>query len=1140
MNNRDLFAKDPLGWRILNEGVTSNNVTDVETLKYELSTFVCEGEYQIGLARILDAFLGNLGKGDQSAVWVSGFYGSGKSHLVKVLRYLWSNRPFDDGTTPRTLAKLPNDIKEKLTELTNRAKQYKTTLAAAGGTLRAGKGTVRLRLLGIVFNSLGLPEDYSAARLWIDLRREGQLEKVLEACKEAGKDPRLVFQRIYSSTALPLHKTYLELNPQSGSLESVLATLRAQYPPNVTDISTEDMVDTLRQALSADSKKLPLTVIVLDEVQQFINQSADIGNEVQEVVEACSKKMDGRVLFVGTGQSALNETPSLQKLMGRFVIKVPLKDTDVQAVVRTVVLQKKDEKKGTLKQEIDSRSGEITRQLKDTRLATRNEDTDAYIPDYPLLPVRRRFWDSVLQHVDTTGTTAQMRTQLRVVHEACRKVAEKPVGSVIPADFLYDQLAPDLIQSGEIQKRFSEIIEEQKKKPDGHLRSRVCALIYLVNKLPRQSDVDQGIRAHVDHLADLLCDDLKTGVSELRQKLPALLKDLVNEGVLMEVDQEFRLQTTEGASWEAEFRRRRASALGNEPQLASQRNLVLQSEIQGSLGGIKPVHGKGKVSRKLSLHLGSAAPSNADGLVVWVRDGYSESEASVLKDIQARSQEDATIHVFIPKGADLRTALAEKAAATETINFKGHPTTPDGVEAKKSIETRQGQAEEQVTQLARSVFRNARVFLSGGTEIHADTPKEAVTQATEKVMDRLFSKFEAADHANWHLVHQKAKEGNAQALESVHYKGDANRHAVAVEILNRVGGGLKGSDLIEALGKSPYGWSNDAVVGTVVTLVVTGHLKAVGQQGKELPHGELDHKKVGQATLYKQHPVLTAMQMLKVKGLFTKAGQSITPGQESLQAVSLVDKLKHLAASAGGDAPAPIAPKPPILEELSGLTGNDLLFKLFENHEALAKQIETWQAIAKKLDPRLTSYRTTQQLLSHAQGIPEATQLAQKLKAVEEARTLLDDPDPITEIYQGVTTLLQQALKSVDQEHGETFQREKEKLESNAVWKSLPETKRAEILAAQSIQNPTPVDTGSNLLDILSTANLGARIDRVAALPTRFQKALNTAIQEAEPKASKVYVTSATLKTPQEVDAWLEETKAALLAGLKKGPVIVG
>ena len=86
------------------------------------------------------------------------------------------------------------------------------------------------------------------------------------------------------------------------------------------------------------------------------------------------------------------------------------------------------------------------------------------MPDYPILPVRRRFWEHVLHVTDSTGTAAQMRTQLRVTHEACRSVAKKPLGSIVPADFLYDQLANDLVISGEMQKRFQEIIEEQEKK----------------------------------------------------------------------------------------------------------------------------------------------------------------------------------------------------------------------------------------------------------------------------------------------------------------------------------------------------------------------------------------------------------------------------------------------------------------------------------------------------------------------------------------------------------------------------------------------------------------------------------------------------------------------------------------------------
>lgn len=90
MKNRELFHKDPLSWNLANDGVSSNNDTDLPTLRYELETFVCEGEYLNGLRKMLQGYLSRLGH-EQAGAWVSGFYGSGKSHLVKVLRYLWTD-----------------------------------------------------------------------------------------------------------------------------------------------------------------------------------------------------------------------------------------------------------------------------------------------------------------------------------------------------------------------------------------------------------------------------------------------------------------------------------------------------------------------------------------------------------------------------------------------------------------------------------------------------------------------------------------------------------------------------------------------------------------------------------------------------------------------------------------------------------------------------------------------------------------------------------------------------------------------------------------------------------------------------------------------------------------------------------------
>ena len=71
-------------------------------LRYELESFVCQGEYELGLERILSSFLRGLDAPVQPAAWVSGFYGSGKSHLAKMLRTLWTDHIFADGAAARS------------------------------------------------------------------------------------------------------------------------------------------------------------------------------------------------------------------------------------------------------------------------------------------------------------------------------------------------------------------------------------------------------------------------------------------------------------------------------------------------------------------------------------------------------------------------------------------------------------------------------------------------------------------------------------------------------------------------------------------------------------------------------------------------------------------------------------------------------------------------------------------------------------------------------------------------------------------------------------------------------------------------------------------------------------------------------
>ena len=495
---KEIFLKDPLSWKLVNEGVSSNNTEDIDTLRYELESFVCDGEYLNGMRRILqgyrDSFTSN--SPEQKAAWISGFYGSGKSHLAKVLRYLWINFDFPDGTTARSIAHLPEEITDLLTEISTLGKRH-NGLHMAGGTFKAGTGSVRLRVMSLFFKSVGLPEGYPYAKFLIHLKRDGKFDAFKKAIEDQGKDFERELGRLYSSGAVA--KAYVQcydhVKDPSASGSVAPGILSAMWRTSAL----------LKCAMSSAKRFPPMAkclapFLVLDEIQQFIGQDAQTALDVQEVTEALSKEMDGRLMIVGTGQSALNDMPNLQRLMGRFTIKIHLKDNDVEKVVRTVVLQKREDKKPDIKQLIAKNEGEITRQLKATKLATQSEDDLAYLPDYPLLPVRRRFWERVLHSVDSTGTAAQMRTQLRVVHEACRAYADAELGAVVPGDFIYDQIANDLVSAGEMQKRFQETIEQQKTKPDGALRSRICALVFLINKLPREHGTDLGVRAEPEHL----------------------------------------------------------------------------------------------------------------------------------------------------------------------------------------------------------------------------------------------------------------------------------------------------------------------------------------------------------------------------------------------------------------------------------------------------------------------------------------------------------------------------------------------------------------------------------------------------------------------------------------------------------------
>jgi len=1142
MNLGELFSTNPNQLQLLNNGVAfvKDVVTPEElmTLRFELKTFVCEGEYAKGLGKILRAFLGNLDRPEQPAAWVSGFYGSGKSHLGKILRYLWNDFEFpEDKAKARGLTNLSTEVADLLKELTTAGKRL-GGLHAASGTLRGELGdNVRLSMLNIIFKSVGLPPKYPVARFVMWLRDTGKLDAVKRRVEKTGRDFVWVLNNLWVSSEL--HKALVD-EGLGASVSDISKSLTQQFP-NVKDITIDEMLSAIREALTVKGQ-LPCTLVVLDEVQQFIGDDSDRSLQIQEVVEACSKQLNSRLLIVATGQSALSGTPQLQKLRDRFRVAVQLSDTDVEAVIRKVITAKKPDKTSAIKKIVSDYAGEVTRHLNGTKIEYRSEDDAAYVPDYPLLPIRRRFWEHVLRAVDVAGTAAQLRNQLTVVYEAVRTYADRSVETVVGGDFMYWHKATDLLQTGILQPKIDEMIRKlDDGSANGKLSARICALVFLINKLPREAGADLGIRATADVFADLLVEDLKAGSADLRKRVPELLQTLVQAGQLMVVDEEYRLQTPESASWDAEFKKNFNRIVNDDGRIASERADLLRAEC-AVLKNLKVIHGNSKVARKVEMFTGTETPiPTGQGVPVWVRDGWTVDEKSIVTEAQKVGTDSPVVFVYIPRRSadDLKKTIASLKAAEETLNIKGTPTTLEGLEARAAIETRKSVAEAKVKGIVTEIVINgARVFMAGGNEIAGMFMQDRVEEAAKNALTRLYPHFDLADDPRWEKVVERAKKGDSNALEALGFKGDPDKHLVCAAILGFVNAGKKGSDIRKQFSSGQYGWPQDAIDGALVLLSVTGHLR-VTQNGQPFDPRQLDHSKIGICDFRTEHVTISAAQKLAIRKLFQAAQVGCKPGEEASVAPEFILKVIELAESAGGEAPRPEKSNLTTVKEIKALTGNEQLAKLFEQRDVLTQNLNDWAKTAKTIEDRLPRWNSLNDMAGHAAKLSEADEVRQQMQTIESERQLLADPDPVAPLCNKLTQVLREKLTAHHARYQQLHQEGLIALKKADAWSKLTHDQRQSILDQNGLTTVPGINVGTEAeviasLEAMSLEMWQARCD---ALPQRFQHAQRDADKLIEPKLVYVTLPSATIHNDAELEAWLVQARKHIHEKLKQGPV---
>jgi hypothetical protein len=1141
----DLLDRDPRGERLVNNGQARLAGSEDEA-REELKTFVCEGRYAEGIARVLEAFCRDLDNTSQQATWISGYYGSGKSHLLKMLEYLWRNSAFPDGMTPRNLVpNLPENVRAALKELDVQAARAGGLFAAAGPMPSGQLERPRHSVLAIVLSAADLPADFGKASFWLWLEDKKLLDTVSAAVAVEGGTLEEEIEELYMSLVIP---EAIKGQFPGETAKEIRDRIRSQFRTPDMDIDRAQFVSMLKRILKRQGKggKPALTLISLDEVQIYIGQSQDRAGAIAEIAETLAKEFDSRVMVVGAGQSALLGNPDLPRLIDRFTIRVQLDDHDVENVTRKVLLRKRSEARPLIEKCLDANDGAISRQLAGTKIEIRASDRAVRVDDYPLLPVRRRFWDAAFRASDLQGTQSQLRSQLRILNDALSDAAERTLGVVVPADVLYDSLKAGLVQSGALPRDAYDRIEPLEQS-HGLLARRLAGLSFLISRLPTEAGADIGVRATAEHLADLLVDDITIDQGAFRTQVRDLIKRLVDDGHLVQIGEEIRIQTTEGRAWQQDFQKFRIQYGADVAAISEARDKLIEEVLAKSLKQVSTVHGDAKVPRRLLPHRGDRPPEK-DGrnVPLWMRDGWRTSEKEAREAARSLGSSDGVLHLYVPKpaGNDLRDAIVDRLAAEATLNKRGLGHGASGEEAQRGMETRVRNAGDLANELAEKLVAEAQVYLCGGTAQNESTLVARLEAASDTARKRLFPQFKEADRPalDWAKALRTAREGGEHPFSAVGHVAEVDTHPVGKAVLGAIGAGKAGREVRQLFERDPYGWPQDAVDAALVALVRANKLTVV-LNGEPAAATALDGTAIGKATFRREEIAISAREKIALAGLMQPLVGRI-PNRDELAepAREFLRKLRALGESAGGEAPLPAAPKLPLEDEAQALAGNALLRLLLDKKAEIENAISAWKERTKLKDERLARWRVLERLARHAEKMSEAAADVIEVRGIRDGRQLLDNTDPVSAPLSRLRQLLTQKVTAAHQQLSEAVRGALDGLAANDAWAGLDLDKKNAILGEVGLKPPAAPETADDLhlAETLDRKPLDQWRAEIDAAPARQQKAAERAARIAEPEAKPAYVErGSTVRTVEDVDAWLARQRERLMAAIQLGPAVI-
>ena len=720
------------------KGVIKVGQSDEENVYQELDEYVVTKE----LLKHFRDFFENYEKGingntDKMGVWISGFFGSGKSHFLKILSYLLKNSViegkraieyFTDGKKiedPMLIAKMTNSgtISSDVMLFNIDSK----------GSAKVGSGKEAIvEVFMKVFNEM---QGYCGSIPYLaeferQLDNEGRFEEFKEKFEEIAGAPWEKKRQAFAVIQDKIVKTLVSMDFMSEeAARNWCKNAKGSY-----DLSIEKFVSLVKDYCE---KKGPNhhVIFLVDEIGQYIADDTQLMLNLQTIVEDLGTACRGKAWVIVTSQEDIDSITKTKgndfsKIQGRFDTRLSLSASNVDEVIRKRILEKNEIAESALKLLYEQKESIIknlitfTADTADKKLYTDKTD---FADCYPFIPYQFNLLGQVLTAVRTHGASGkhlsdQSRSMLALFQESAVRLKDSQEGVLVPFSYFYDPLHKF------IDHQHSQVISGAENNSGlDEFDVELLKVLFMIKYV-------KEIKANIDNLTTLMISNIDDDRIEIRGKIEESLKKLILETLVQKNGEIYIFLTNE----EQEINNAINSENVEMGEIIGEASTVIFEEIFKEKKYRYSNRYMFPFNQKVDDRYYKGNQSNDIGvsIITPYGDDYPDSA------LRLRSAQEHTVIVKLPNDGTFLDEITESIKIYKYLNKNASDARGSFDSIRRAKEDERIEKKDRIRIFIEDALKHAEIYVNGDkANIAAKEPANRINEALGKLVAMQYSKL---------------------------------------------------------------------------------------------------------------------------------------------------------------------------------------------------------------------------------------------------------------------------------------------------------------------------------------------------------------------------------------------------------------